>query len=63
MLINTKDPAEKQTLIDLIRSHSAVTWEHFLIHGEFDLSEKKLKDSRNFAFSQFLNPKIIEIWE
>ena len=39
------DPQKKQGLIDTVRAGSIVTWRHINLHGEYDFSEEKLRDS------------------
>lgn len=56
MSLETKD--ERRAFVEKIRRSSTVAWEHIIIHGAFDFSESKLKDSRGFDFDKMLDPKI-----
>jgi len=38
-------------LIEAIRHGSAVTWQHFNLHGEFDFSDERMVDSMGLAAS------------
>ncbi len=60
-LKNTKNDTEKSALIDRILETSTVTWGHFLIHGEYDFSDKRLIDTMNFKFSDLLNPQLVKL--
>jgi TnpA family transposase len=43
------DPQKKQGLIDAVRAGSIVTWRHINLHGEYDFSDEKLRDSIGLA--------------
>ena len=40
-----QDPRKKQGLCDAVRAGSIVTWRHINLHGEYDFSDEKLRDS------------------
>ena len=56
MSLKTKD--DRRAFVEKIRRSSTVAWEHIIIHGAFDFSESKLKDSLGFDFNKMLDPKI-----
>ena len=56
MSLQSKD--ERRAFVEKIRRSSTVAWEHIIIHGAFDFSESKLKDSHGFDFDKMLDPKI-----
>ena len=60
-LIDAKDTKEKQYIISRILETSVVSWQHFQIHGKFDLSDRQLIDSRDFNVSKMFNPSILDI--
>jgi hypothetical protein len=47
-------------MLTTIRSGSDVTWAHIHLHGEYDFSENKLKDSVGFNVPQILALKVTE---
>ena len=51
---------ERALLLKKIKASSLLAWEHFVFHGEFDFSDERLKDSRNFDFNSLLDPDIIK---
>ncbi|TQV77323.1 Tn3 family transposase [Aliikangiella marina] len=59
-VMNARSKAEKEALINKIKLSSPVTWEHILLHGVFDFSENKLRDSRAFDFEKMHDPKILK---
>jgi TnpA family transposase len=46
-LDNLKTEEQKKGLISAIASHSMLSWRHINLLGEYDFSDKKLKDSFN----------------
>ena len=59
-LMTTKSKVQKQAILSKIKSSSTVTWEHLLIHGEFDFSDRTLNDSRSFVFDKMHDPKVLK---
>jgi len=57
------DNQKKQALIDTIRAGSIVTWQHINLHGEYDFSDEKLRDSVGLTIPR--NPVLAtpEKWE
>jgi TnpA family transposase len=51
---------KRLAFIEKIKVSSTMSWEHIIIHGAFDYSESKLKDSKNFDFNKMQDPKIYE---
>ncbi len=45
-----KEPEQKEKLLAAIASHSVICWEHTNLLGEYDFSDKKLKDSAGIPF-------------
>lgn len=60
-LLDAKDNKEKQYIISRILETSVVSWQHFQIHGKFDLSDRQLVDSRDFNVSKMFNPSILDV--
>jgi TnpA family transposase len=46
-----KNQKRRAELIEAIRHGSAVTWQHFNLHGEFDFSDERMVDSMGLAAS------------
>jgi TnpA family transposase len=46
-----KNEKRRAELIEAIRHGSAVTWQHFNLHGEFDFSDERMVDSMGLAAS------------
>lgn len=59
-VMKTKSKVEKQALINKIKSSSTVTWNHLLIHGYFDFSDKTLEDSQSFKYKKMHDPNVIQ---
>ena len=57
------DKTKRKQMLTTIQSGSVVTWAHIHLHGEFDFSESKLKDSVGFDMSQILARKLSENWD
>jgi TnpA family transposase len=55
-----KTREEKIAFINKVRSSSAMAWEHIMIHGAFDFSESRLKDSKHFDLDKMLDPAILK---
>jgi hypothetical protein len=41
--------AKKEELLTALRHGSIITWGHFNLHGEFDFSDERMKDSTGLA--------------
>ena len=46
---------KKKNLVQTIKNGSPVTWHHINLHGEYDFSEKILRDSFNFRLPELLD--------
>ena len=57
------DREKRKQLLKTIQAGSVVTWAHIHLHGEFDFSENKLRDSVGFNMSQILALKVTENWD
>jgi hypothetical protein len=56
LLAEEVEGERKQNLLQALKSGSIVMWHHLNLHGEYDFSEEKLKDSVGFDL-----PKILAI--
>lgn len=59
-LLQCKDPAAHAQLMAKVRASSMLAWEHFVFHGEYDFSDRMLRDSQNFDFESMMDPSIIK---
>lgn len=55
-----KTREERVAFITKVKESSTLAWEHFMIHGAFDFSESRLKDSRHFDLDKMLDPSILK---
>jgi cell division septum initiation protein DivIVA len=62
-IMDEADREKRRQLLKAIQSGSVVTWGHIHLHGEYDFSENKLKDSVGFNMSQILAFKVSENWD
>jgi len=62
-IMDENDEAKRKQILKTIQSGSVVTWSHVHLHGEYDFSEEKLRDSIGFNFSQIQAFKLGEKWE
>ena len=62
-VMEEKDETKRKQILKTIQSGSVVTWSHVHLHGEYDFSEEKLRDSIGFNFSQIQAFKLDEKWE
>lgn len=62
-VVDEPDREKQKQILTTIQSGSIVTWAHIHLHGEFDFSERKLRDSVGFDMSQILALKISEKWD
>jgi TnpA family transposase len=62
-IMDETDREKRKQLLKTIQSGSVVTWAHIHLHGEFDFSENKLKDSMGFNMSQILALKVTDNWD
>jgi len=62
-IMDETDREKRKQMLTTIQSGSIVTWAHIHLHGEFDFSENKLKDSVGFNMSQILALKVTEKWD
>ena len=62
-IMDETDREKRKQLLKTIQSGSVVTWAHIHLHGEYDFSETKLKDSIGFNISQILALKVTENWD
>ncbi len=59
-ILDEPDTEKKEQLLATIKSGSIVTWAHIHFHGEFDFSEKKLRDSIGFSLPEILELKVVK---
>ena len=45
LLADEDDPKQRAQLLAAIKNGSVVTWQHINLHGEYDFSDAKLRDS------------------
>ena len=58
-LINqSKTESEKNTIINTLRNGSIVTWQHINLQGEYDFSDKSLKNSLEFRLPEILELEV-----
>ena len=62
-IMDEADREKRKQMLNTIQSGSVVTWAHIHLHGEYDFSENKLKDSVGFNMSQILSLKIFDNWD
>ena len=58
--LTRSNTTEKTELLKAIKEGSIITWRHINFHGEYDFSEKKLKDSIGFNLPEILSWKLDE---
>jgi TnpA family transposase len=59
-LAEETDDILREKMIDVIRNGSVITWQHLNLHGEYDFSEKKIKDSVGFKSTKISSFKILK---
>ena len=62
-IMDEADREKRKQMLTTIQSGSVVTWAHIHLHGEYDFSENKLKDSVGFNVPQILALKVTENWD
>lgn len=60
-IINAEDAEQRRLLIDKIKSSSANTWDHIVLHGEIDFSDSHLADSQHFTFERMHDFDILRV--
>lgn len=55
LLAQESDPDRRQTLLDSVKNGSIMIWHHLNLHGEYDFSDDKLKDSVGFDLDTILD--------
>ena len=58
-LLDAKSSLDRRALLEKIKASSTVSWEHIVIHGEFDFSDLKLQDSHHFTYEKMHDPSLI----
>lgn len=58
-MIDAKSDTERRALLEKIKTSSTVSWEHIVIHGEFDFSDLRLQDSHHFTYDKMHDPSLI----
>jgi hypothetical protein len=59
-LARAVNPIQRSAILQKVRVSSLLTWEHFILHGEFDFSDARLQDSQKFDFDSVMDPKIVD---
>ncbi len=54
MISDETDPVRRAALVDSVRHHSVISWQHINMLGEYDFSDEKLKDSVGFQLPKIL---------
>jgi TnpA family transposase len=62
-IMDEADREKRKQMLTTIQSGSVVTWAHIHLHGEYDFSENKLKDSVGFNVPKILALKVTENWD
>ena len=60
-LTELSSEAEKQSLLEVFKASSIITWQHINFHGEYDFSEEKFHDSIRFDLPKILSWKLNSI--
>ena len=58
-ILDEKNEDQKRELIDTIKHSSVVAWQHINLHGEYDFSEEKLRDSVGLRLPEIFELKNI----
>jgi len=56
-IVDEKSKDRRQELVDSIRNGSIVSWQHLNLHGEYDFSEERLRDSVGLRIPEILKLK------
>jgi len=56
-IVDEKSKDRRQELVDSIRNGSIVSWQHLNLHGEYDFSEERLRDSVGLRIAEILKLK------
>ncbi len=59
-LIANASPSHKHQIIATLKNGSPVAWRHVNLHGEYDFSEEKLKNSIEFRLPELLAVRVSE---
>jgi hypothetical protein len=59
-LIDAPSDAERRAILEKIGASSTVSWEHIVIHGEFDFSDNSLQDTHHFSYEKMHDPNVIK---
>lgn len=59
-LIANASPSQKHQIIATLKNGSPVAWRHVNLHGEYDFSEEKLKNSIQFRLPELLAVRVSE---
>jgi TnpA family transposase len=54
LISKTKDEKNKNDILNVIKNGSVVVWQHINLYGEYDFSEKNLRDSVGFNINEIL---------
>jgi TnpA family transposase len=58
-IIDETSKDRRQELVDSIRNGSIVSWQHLNLHGEYDFSEDRLRDSVGLRIPEILKLKVL----
>lgn len=57
-IVDEKDNKRRQEFVETIKNGSVVLWHHINLHGEYDFSEEKLRDSIGLKISEIMELKV-----
>jgi hypothetical protein len=57
-LLEAGTAEQKAELIAAIKNGSVVSWRHINLHGEYDFSDEKLRDSVGLDLAKIINLKL-----
>jgi len=60
LLAITKDSHRKKIILNKIKSSSATSWAHLVIHGIYDFSDEVFANTRLFNTQKIIDPKIFD---
>jgi len=58
LICNSQSVEQKKTIINTVKNGSVVTWQHINLQGEYDFSEKSLKNSFEFKLPEILDLEV-----
>ena len=59
LIAKTKDPVERERIVNIIKNGSVVLWQHVNLQGEYDFSDDALKNSLNFSLPILIRLEVL----